>query len=237
MGAAAGPAPPRWFTLEFAVYFLARARQARFTHAATARNAQTDRRLRLPIYRQVVARAYVFLWRAGRELTLRYSPPGGVSRLPGVQPIGGGGGHVDLSDAQWRTFRGSLPLLCVVAVATSAAARLVRRAAAACAHDAARRAPNPTPLTGRALARQVHTLRPGASVAFHVIFGLVYVGASARVGQCRAPRRATLTQAFRTEGGSVPVRREGVPPAGAVRRQLRALQARGRHACRVRDAR
>jgi hypothetical protein len=77
---------------------------------------------------QIIARAYVFLYAVGREFTQRFLPPGRAPLLPGVRPGLLDGSFVDLSDAQWRSFRDALPLLCVVAAASSAAARLVRAA-------------------------------------------------------------------------------------------------------------
>ena len=77
---------------------------------------------------QIIARAYVFLYAVGREFTQRFLPPGRAPLLPGVRPGLLEGSFVDLSDAQWRSFRDALPLLCVVAAASSAAARLVRAA-------------------------------------------------------------------------------------------------------------
>jgi hypothetical protein len=127
MGAAAAPAPSRWRTPEFAVYYVVRAL------SPLARCTAPWPRLSFAAA-QVIARAYVFLLRCGRELTVRLSPPGGASRLPGVRAGLLAGTHVDLSDAQWRTFREALPLLCLVAAASAAIARLVR-----CARSGPRR--------------------------------------------------------------------------------------------------
>lgn len=106
----------------------------------------------------------------GRELTQRLLPPGRAPLLPGVRPGLVEGSFVDLSDAQWRSFREALPLLCVVAAASSAAARLVRGSLRAAVRVSA---------NAHTAAAQAHALRPGADVAFHAAFGLAYVGAHA----------------------------------------------------------
>jgi len=93
---------------------------------------------------QVVARAFAALFSHLRQLTRRLSPPGAASALPGVRPGLLPGSHADRSDPQWRAFRDALPLLCAVAVASSALTRLVRARA------------------------------PSALLPFHVAFGLAY---------------------------------------------------------------
>ena len=75
---------------------------------------------------QVIIRALVFLYTTGRSVTQHFSPGGRASSLRGVQPGRLPHTLVDLSDPQWRSFRQVLPLLCIVAVATAVAARLVR---------------------------------------------------------------------------------------------------------------
>ena len=75
---------------------------------------------------QVIARALVFLYTTGRDVTQQWSPAAGKpSLLRGVQHGLRPGTYVDLSDPQWRTFRHALPLLCVAAVVSAALARLV----------------------------------------------------------------------------------------------------------------
>lgn len=79
--------------------------------------------VRLP-RQQAVAAGYWQLLRSGSALTRRLSAPPGLPGVVASRLLRGA--SVDLSDPQWRAFRGALPLLCAAAAASSLAARLAR---------------------------------------------------------------------------------------------------------------